>query len=157
MVGIVVQVGVVALVAGIGMAMVRMVRGPEVADRVLAADVLSLEVVGLVILLAFDQKRSLSLDPPCWWPSWASPSTLAFPQIHWRDPFGHRASGRPGGFVDGHCARRGNRVPLGSGLSFISSGRGGWSGSPTPTTGCTPPRSARRWAYLGCWLALWCT
>ena len=62
MVGIVVQVGVVALVAGIGMAMVRMVRGPEVADRVLAADVLSLEVVGLVILLAVDQQRSLSLD-----------------------------------------------------------------------------------------------
>jgi len=61
-VGIVVQVGVVALVVGIGMAMVRMVRGPEVADRVLAADVLSLEVVGLVILLAIDQQRSLSLD-----------------------------------------------------------------------------------------------
>ena len=62
MVGIVVQVGVVALVAGIGMAMVRMVRGPEVADRVLAADVLSLEVVGLVILLAVNQQRSLALD-----------------------------------------------------------------------------------------------
>ena len=62
MVGIVVQVGVVALVAGIGMAMVRMVRGPEVADRVLAADVLSLEVGGLVILLAVNQQRSLALD-----------------------------------------------------------------------------------------------
>ena len=62
MVGIVVQVGVVALVAGIGMAMVRVVRGPEVADRVLAVDVLSLEVVGLVVLLAVDQQRSLSLD-----------------------------------------------------------------------------------------------
>ena len=62
MVGTVVQLGVVTLVAGIGMAMVRIVRGPEVADRVLAADVLSLEVVGLVILLAVDQQRSLSLD-----------------------------------------------------------------------------------------------
>ena len=80
MVGIVVQVGVVALVAGIGMAMVRMVRGPEVADRVLAADVLSLEVVGLVILLAVDQQRSLSLDVALLVAIVGFASTLAFAQ-----------------------------------------------------------------------------
>ena len=51
MVGIVVQVGVVALGVGLGMAMVRVGRGPEVADRVLAVDVLSLEVVGLLMML----------------------------------------------------------------------------------------------------------
>ena len=81
MVGIVVQVGVVALVAGIGMAMVRMVRGPEVADRVLAADVLSLEVVGLVILLAVDQQRSLSLDIALLVAIVGFASTLAFAQF----------------------------------------------------------------------------
>ena len=81
MVGIVVQVGVVALVAGIGMAMVRMVRGPEVADRVLAADVLSLEVVGLVILLAVDQQRSLSLDAALLVAIVGFASTLAFAQF----------------------------------------------------------------------------
>ena len=81
MVGIVVQVGVVALVAGIGMAMVRMVRGPEVADRVLAADVLSLEVVGLVILLAVDQQRSLSLDVALLVAVVGFASTLAFAQF----------------------------------------------------------------------------
>ena len=81
MVGIVVQVGVVALVAGIGMAMVRVVRGPEVADRVLAADVLSLEVVGLVILLAVDQQRSLSLDVALLVVVVGFASTLAFAQF----------------------------------------------------------------------------
>ena len=81
MVGIVVQVGVVALVVGIGMAMVRMVRGPEVADRVLAADVLSLEVVGLVILLAIDQQRSLSLDVALLVAVVGFASTLAFAQF----------------------------------------------------------------------------
>jgi len=80
-VGIVVQVGVVALVVGIGMAMVRMVRGPEVADRVLAADVLSLEVVGLVILLAIDQQRSLSLDVALLVLIVGFASTLAFAQF----------------------------------------------------------------------------
>ena len=81
MVGIVVQVGVVALVVGIGMAMVRMVRGPEVADRVLAAAVLSLEVVGLVILLAIDQQRSLSLDVALLVLIVGFASTLAFAQF----------------------------------------------------------------------------
>ena len=81
MVGTVVQLGVVTLVAGIGMAMVRMVRGPEVADRVLAADVLSLEVVGLVILLAVDQQRSLSLDAALLVAIVGFASTLAFAQF----------------------------------------------------------------------------
>ena len=81
MVGTVVQLGVVPLVAGIGMAMVRIVRGPEVADRVLAADVLSLEVVGLVILLAVDQQRSLSLDAALLVAIVGFASTLAFAQF----------------------------------------------------------------------------
>lgn len=81
MVGTVVQLGVVTLVAGIGMTMVRIVRGPEVADRVLAADVLSLEVVGLVILLAVDQQRSLSLDAALLVAIVGFASTLAFAQF----------------------------------------------------------------------------
>tara|TARA_B100000929_G_scaffold100561_1_gene79265 strand:+ start:231 stop:527 length:297 start_codon:yes stop_codon:yes gene_type:complete len=80
-VGTVVQLGVVTLVAGIGMAMVRIVRGPEVADRVLAADVLSLKVVGLVILLAVDQQRSLSLDAALLVAIVGFASTLAFAQF----------------------------------------------------------------------------
>ena len=81
MIGTVVQLGVVTLVAGIGMTMVRIVRGPEVADRVLAADVLSLEVVGLVILLAVDQQRSLSLDAALLVAIVGFASTLAFAQF----------------------------------------------------------------------------
>ena len=81
MVGVAVQVGVVALVAGIGMATVRIVRGPEVAARLLAADVLSLEVVGLVILLAVDQKKSLSLDVALLVAIVGFASTLAFAQF----------------------------------------------------------------------------
>ena len=65
MVGIVVQVGVVALVAGIGMAMVRVVRGPEVAARVLAVD----------------QQRSLSLDVALLVAVVGFASTLAFAQF----------------------------------------------------------------------------
>jgi multicomponent K+:H+ antiporter subunit F len=78
---IVVQVGMVSLVAGIGMALARILRGPEVADRVLAADVLSLHVVGVVILLAVDQRQALSLDAALLVAIVGFASTLAFAQF----------------------------------------------------------------------------
>jgi len=46
-----VTLGVYVLSAGMALCLYRLVRGPELADRVLAADLLSLHVVGLVVLL----------------------------------------------------------------------------------------------------------
>ena len=58
----VVDVGIVALVVGMVLMLYRMVKGPHLADRAIAGDALSLQVVGLVVLLAVDQRRSVSLD-----------------------------------------------------------------------------------------------
>lgn len=49
--GFVVTMSVYVLSAGMACCLYRLVRGPELADRVLAADLLSLHVVGLVVLL----------------------------------------------------------------------------------------------------------
>ena len=48
---ITVDFGMVSLVLGIVLCLYRVLRGPHIADRVLAADALSMQVVGLVILL----------------------------------------------------------------------------------------------------------
>ena len=48
---LVVDLGAITLVAGVLMCLFRILRGPHLADRVLAADTLSMQVVGLVILL----------------------------------------------------------------------------------------------------------
>ena len=61
-VSVVVDVGIVALTVGMALMLYRMVKGPHLADRAVAGDVLSLLVVGLVVLLAVDQRRSVSLD-----------------------------------------------------------------------------------------------
>ena len=61
-VSVVVDVGIVALTVGMALMLYRMVKGPHLADRAIAGDVLSLLVVGLVVLLAVDQRRSVSLD-----------------------------------------------------------------------------------------------
>lgn len=80
MVAVVVEAGIVAVVVGIGMTLYRMVKGPHVADRVLAGDVLSLQVVALVILLAVDQRRAVSLDVALLVAIVGFASTLAFAQ-----------------------------------------------------------------------------
>ena len=46
-----VTLGVYVLCGGMALCLYRLARGPELADRVLAADLLSLHVVGLVIVL----------------------------------------------------------------------------------------------------------
>ena len=61
-VSVVVDVGIVALTVGMVLMLYRMAKGPHLADRAIAGDVLSLLVVGLVVLLAVDQRRSVSLD-----------------------------------------------------------------------------------------------
>lgn len=49
--GVAVTLGIYVLSIGMACCLYRLVRGPELADRVLAADLLSMHVVGLVILL----------------------------------------------------------------------------------------------------------
>ena len=45
------QAGILTTVASILLCLIRMLRGPELADRVLAGDVIALQVVALVVLL----------------------------------------------------------------------------------------------------------
>ena len=61
-VSVVVDVGIVALAVGMALMLYRMVKGPHLADRAIAGDALSLQVVGLVVLQAVAQRRSVSLD-----------------------------------------------------------------------------------------------
>ena len=44
------------------LALFRIVRGPHLADRAIAGDILALLVVGIVVLLAVGQQRAVSLD-----------------------------------------------------------------------------------------------
>ena len=62
LVSVVVDVGIVALALGMLLVLYRMVKGPHLAARAIAGDVLAFLVVGVVILLAVDQRRSVSLD-----------------------------------------------------------------------------------------------
>jgi len=55
---LVVQIGVVMTAGSILLCIIRILRGPELADRVLAGDVLALQVVALVVLL------TIILDSP---------------------------------------------------------------------------------------------
>ena len=59
---VVVDVGVLGLAVGMMLALYRMMKGPHLADRAIAGDLLALLVVGLVVLLAVDQRRAVSLD-----------------------------------------------------------------------------------------------
>ena len=58
----VVDVGITGLVIGMTLSLYRMVRGPHLADRAIAGDIFALLVVGLIVLLAVDQRRAVSLD-----------------------------------------------------------------------------------------------
>ena len=59
---VVVDVGILGLAVGMVLALYRMMKGPHLADRAIAGDLLALLVVGLVVLLAVDQRRAVSLD-----------------------------------------------------------------------------------------------
>ncbi len=48
---LVIEVGLALILLGIGLCLVRLLRGPELADRIVAGDTIALQVVGLVILL----------------------------------------------------------------------------------------------------------
>ena len=61
-VSVVVDAGIVGIVIGMTLALYRMIKGPHLADRAIAGDIFALLVVGLVVLLAVDQRRAVSLD-----------------------------------------------------------------------------------------------
>lgn len=58
----VLQLGLVVLSIGVCLCLYRILRGPHLSDRVLAADTLSLQVIGLVIVLGIWLRTSLFFD-----------------------------------------------------------------------------------------------
>lgn len=76
----VVVLGIVAVFIGIILCLYRMLRGPHLADRALAGDVLSMHVVGLVILLAISLRTVIFLDAALVVAIMGFASTLAFAQ-----------------------------------------------------------------------------
>ncbi|QQE14010.1 Na(+)/H(+) antiporter subunit F [Planctomycetota bacterium] len=62
MINILLWGGTLSLVTGIILCVARILRGPHMADRVLAADTLSLQVLGLVVLLTIITRESMYFD-----------------------------------------------------------------------------------------------
>jgi len=58
----VLELGLVLLVLGMILCLIRLMRGPSLADRVTAADTLALEVIGLVIVLAIRFGTTIFFD-----------------------------------------------------------------------------------------------
>ncbi|MFP4145427.1 MAG: monovalent cation/H+ antiporter complex subunit F [Phycisphaeraceae bacterium] len=75
-----VDLGVVTLVAGIVLCVVRILIGPHLATRVLAADALSLHVVGLIVVLAIRLETLAFFDVALVVAIIGFASTLAFAQ-----------------------------------------------------------------------------
>ncbi len=59
---LIVTLGIVSIILGIFLCVYRLYRGPHLADRVLAADTLSLHVAALVILLAIQLETAIFFD-----------------------------------------------------------------------------------------------
>ena len=76
----VVDVGIVTLTIGMLILFYRIVRGPQLADRVLSSDAFSLHVVGLVILLAIRLRTEVFFDAAIVVAIIGFASTLAFAQ-----------------------------------------------------------------------------
>ncbi len=76
----VVWLGSVTLIIGIGICLHRIFKGPHLADRVLAADAMSLHVVGIVILLAIQLQTTVFFDAALVVAIIGFASTLAFAQ-----------------------------------------------------------------------------
>ncbi|WP_432800143.1 monovalent cation/H+ antiporter complex subunit F [Poriferisphaera sp. WC338] len=72
--------GTLSLVIGIVMCLIRIWRGPHHADRVLAADTLSLQVVGLVVILTISLRQDLFFDAVLAVAILGFASTIAFSQ-----------------------------------------------------------------------------
>ena len=75
-----VQIGVGVLVVGILLCLYRMIRGPHLADRVLAGDTMAMLVAGLVIVLAIKLDSALFYDAAIVVSILGFASTVAFAQ-----------------------------------------------------------------------------
>ena len=62
MLDVLMVIGTISLVLGIIFCVLRVLKGPHHADRVLAADTLSLQVVGLVVMLTISLGRDMFFD-----------------------------------------------------------------------------------------------
>ncbi|MCG8401159.1 MAG: monovalent cation/H+ antiporter complex subunit F [Firmicutes bacterium] len=81
----VVHIGVAGVLGGMFMCLYRLMRGPNLADRVLASDMLSLHVAGLVILLCVFMRTTIFFDAALVVAILGFVSTVAFSQyIHAR-------------------------------------------------------------------------
>ena len=74
------RLGVLTIGVGIILCLYRMLRGPHLADRVLAGDVLSMHVVAMVVLLAIYMGTTVFFDAALVVAIIGFASTLAFAQ-----------------------------------------------------------------------------
>lgn len=78
--GVLVAVGVFLLLVAMLLCLYRVIRGPHLADRVLAADTLALQVVGVVLLLSVSLKSTVFFDMALVLAILGFVSTVAFSQ-----------------------------------------------------------------------------
>lgn len=76
----VIWIGLGTVLLGMGLCLWRLVRGPELADRVLASDSLAIHVVGLVLLLCLQRRSGVLLDAALVVALIGFASTIAFGQ-----------------------------------------------------------------------------
>ena len=74
------QIGIGVLVLGIMLCLYRMIKGPHLADRVLAGDTVAMLVAGLVVVLAIKYDSALFFDAALVVAILGFVSTLAFAQ-----------------------------------------------------------------------------
>ena len=74
------QLGVIVLIVGVLLCLWRMVRGPHLADRVLAGDTMAMLVAGLVVVLAVKYSTGLFFDAALVVAILGFVSTVAFAQ-----------------------------------------------------------------------------
>ena len=67
------NLGVAAVTVAVMLCAWRLLRGPEMTDRLLALDTLYMNAVALIVLLGIRWNTALLFEAPCWWPCWALP------------------------------------------------------------------------------------
>ena len=77
---VIVQIGVLVLVLGVLLCLYRMIKGPHLADRVLAGDTVAMLVAGLVVMLAIKYDSALFYDAALVVAILGFVSTVAFAQ-----------------------------------------------------------------------------
>lgn len=77
---VITQIGVLVLVLGILLCLYRMIKGPHLADRVLAGDTVAMLVAGLVVMLAIKYDSALFYDAALVVAILGFVSTVAFAQ-----------------------------------------------------------------------------